>query len=349
MDINLDTIAGQFSSAHLVRIEPLGQGLINQTYRVITENSVFVLQALNQRVFAKPEQIIRNHRQLQPAFTGADCSLQLPALMPTQDGAFLFMAPDGVCWRAMEYIQNSRSLEELADSSMAAKIGRALGQFHRLCAALNPELFFDTLPGFHITPAYLKAFDQIRPKGQASANADDCYDFIARYRHQADVLEHAKQQGLLVTRLIHGDPKLNNFLLDEQTGDVVSLIDLDTVKPGLVHYDIGDCLRSCCHIANEDRFDLTTLHYFMPAYLEQAGDFFSPTDFDFLYAAIELIPFELGLRFFTDYLAGNVYFKVTSADQNLNRARSQFRLCQSIQTQKAAIMRVLKSLSPPVC
>jgi Ser/Thr protein kinase RdoA (MazF antagonist) len=346
MSIDLYRIAEQFSSAKPLKIEPLGNGLINETYKVTTTDAIFVLQALNQRVFKQPEQIVHNHRQLQPAFAGSDCPLHLPALIPTSDNRFLLTAQDQSCWRAMAYIQNSHSLESLTHPSMAAKIGRALGQFHRLSASLNPELFFDTLPGFHITPDYLQAFDQVCQNQQNDSDASDCYDFILSYRAQANVLEQAKQQGVLVTRLIHGDPKLNNFLLDRETGDIISLIDLDTVKPGLVHYDIGDCLRSCCHRTDEDQFDLATLRYFMPAYLTEAGDFFNSADFDFLYAAIELIPFELGLRFFTDYLAGNVYFKVTHADQNLHRARSQFRLCQSIQAQKMSIQEFLQALKP---
>ncbi|MDD5268702.1 MAG: phosphotransferase, partial [Methylococcales bacterium] len=152
------------------------------------------------------------------------------------------------------------------------------------------------------------------------------------------------RQGLLSLRVIHGDPKLNNFLFDKKSKKIVSIIDLDTVKPGLVHYDIGDCLRSCCHRLETNVFDLDTCAVILKFYLSEAGAFFSESDYHYLYAAIQLIPFELGLRFYTDYLEGNRYFKVTGADQNLQRAADQFHLCESIFQQESAIKTLIEQL-----
>jgi len=157
-------------------------------------------------------------------------------------------------------------------------------------------------------------------------------------------LEQAKQHGLLPLRVIHGDPKLNNFLFAKHSGRVVSLIDLDTVKPGLVHYDIGDCLRSCCHVEGSDTFDPAICAAILKGYLAEAGKFFSVYDYDYLYDAIRLIPFELGLRFYTDYLEGNRYFKVTEPLQNLHRATGQFRLCASILAQESVIKSLIGQL-----
>lgn len=171
-----------------------------------------------------------------------------------------------------------------------------------------------------------------------------CAEFIARFQHIADDLEAAKQQGLLTLRVIHGDPKLNNFLFDRHRKKIVSLIDLDTVKPGLVHYDIGDCLRSCCHIAEPVGFDLDICTALLKSYLAEAGAFFTEHDYHYLYPAIRLIPFELGLRFYTDYLEGNRYFKVMEPEQNLQRATNQFRLCESIMAQETAIKNLVSQL-----
>jgi len=169
------------------------------------------------------------------------------------------------------------------------------GAFHRLCSNLDPALLHDTLPGFHITPSYLHRYHQVAAQ---TANKDDyCADFIGRFEAIADSLELAKKQGRLPLRVIHGDPKLNNFLFAKQNRRIISLIDLDTVKPGLVHYDIGDCLRSCCHNEETDIFDLTICAAFLKTYLAEAGCFFSADDYRYLYDAIRLIPFELGLRF----------------------------------------------------
>ena len=144
--------------------------------------------------------------------------------------------------------------------------------------------------------------------------------------------------------MIHGDPKLNNFLFDKRTHKIVSIIDLDTVKPGLVHYDIGDCLRSCCHSTGPVEFDLAICSALLKSYLIEADAFFTECDYQYLYPAIRLIPFELGIRFYTDYLEGNRYFKVTESKQNLHRAVAQFRLCASIVAQESAIKELISRL-----
>ena len=149
---------------------------------------------------------------------------------------------------------------------------------------------------------------------------------------------------MLSLRVIHGDPKLNNFLFDKDSKKIASIIDLDTVKPGLVHYDIGDCLRSCCHNPESNNFDLAICAALLTSYLSEAGIFFSDYDYDYLYAAIRLIPFELGLRFYTDYLEGNRYFKVNRPEQNLQRAADQFHLCESIMAQESALKILIEQL-----
>ena len=139
---------------------------------------------------------------------------------------------------------------------------------------------------------------------------------------------------------MHGDPKVNNVMLDTATGQAVGMVDLDTVKPGLVHYDIGDCLRSGCNPRGEEtgdwevvRFEPELCRAMLTGYLSLARDFLTETDYAYLYDAIRLLAFELGLRFFTDYLAGNVYFKARHPEHNLVRALVQFKLTESIESQ----------------
>jgi Ser/Thr protein kinase RdoA (MazF antagonist) len=167
------------------------------------------------------------------------------------------------------------------------------------------------------------------------------------------VLETAKAAGALKLRPIHGDPKVNNIMLDAQ-GKAISLIDLDTLKPGLVHYDIGDCLRSLCNPLGEETedwqavtFDLKLAQATLEGYLSLAKDFLTPSDYDYLYDGIRLIAFELGLRFFTDYLAGNVYFKVKHPTHNLTRALVQFKLTESIEAQEQELQAMIQALRPP--
>jgi thiamine kinase-like enzyme len=271
--------------------------------------------------------------------------LQMPELLKTLTELDFFRDDKGDVWRALSFIANSESLETLSSLNIAAQVGFALGHFHRLLSDLNPELLHDTLPGFHIAPDYLQQYQQILKQGTVFPEHDYCRAFISERQHFTDELENAKQQGLLKLRVTHGDPKLNNFLFDKHSGKVISLIDLDTVKPALVHYDIGDCLRSCCHDKNTDEFDLEICEVILREYLTEAGAFLSTYDYAYLYPAIRLLPFELGLRFYTDYLAGNRYFKVTETTKNRQRAIEQFRLCTSILNQEAAIKQLISRLS----
>ncbi|MCP4681770.1 MAG: aminoglycoside phosphotransferase family protein, partial [Desulfobacterales bacterium] len=170
-------------------------------------------------------------------------------------------------------------------------------------------------------------------------------------RKWATVLERAKDQAELFLRPIHGDPKINNIMIDETTEQAISVIDLDTVKPGLIHYDIGDCLRSCCNPLGEEtddleniRFDTGLCRVILQGYVSEANSFLSKNDYLYFYDAIRLIAFELGLRFFADYLAGNVYFKVKHREHNLLRALVQFKLTENIESQEADIRMIIDGL-----
>jgi Ser/Thr protein kinase RdoA (MazF antagonist) len=179
-----------------------------------------------------------------------------------------------------------------------------------------------------------------------------CKEFVAERRVWATVLEDAKAQGELILRPIHGDPKVNNIMIDNETHEAVSIIDLDTVKPGLVHYDIGDCLRSCCNREGEETENLEAVEFdtglckaILQGYLSVANGFLSKNDYDYLYDAIRLISFELGLRFFTDHLEGNVYFRALDREHNLRRALVQFKLTESIEDQESEIRAIIHDLT----
>ena len=340
-------IASQFSQS-VREICLFGNGLINDTFLVTTDSSRFVLQRINSHVFSHPEWIMGNLQTLNHHVDGknsGEVKLQIPGILTSQNNDIAFYDNYGDCWRALEFIEHSASLETIAGQNDAEQTGFALGHFHRLLSDLNPAKLHDTLPGFHITPGYLEHYQSLS-NGQSSEKLSPesrfCAEFINAFQDSAYTLEMAKQRGLLPVRVIHGDPKLNNFLFHQQTRQAISLIDLDTVKPGLVHYDIGDCLRSCCHQYETDKFDIEICAHLLKAYLLEAGAFFTEQDYRLLYSAIELIPFELGLRFYTDYLEGNRYFKVAEPEENLSRAVAQFRLCESIRAQKKALKQLIE-------
>ncbi len=339
-------VAHQFSPV-ITDIAPLGNGLINDTFLVTTPDSAFVLQRINAQVFPAPEQIMSNLQQLNQHIKqkpSAAVKLQIPELLKTLTEQDFFRDDNGDVWRALSFIANSESLETLSNPDMAAQVSFALGHFHCLLSDLKPELLHDTLPSFHIAPDYLQQYTQVLTQATVFPENAYCADFIAQHQHFTADLETAKHQGLLKLRVIHGDPKLNNFLFDKHSGNIISLIDLDTVKPALVHYDIGDCLRSCCHNAAGE-FDLAVCEVLLKNYLNEARAFFTDHDYAYLYPAIRLLPFELGLRFYMDYLQGNRYFKVTETEQNLHRAIAQFKLCASVMQQETAIKQLIARLS----
>lgn len=348
----LPGIAGHFAGGHSVgKISPLGNGLINDTFLVNAGDAQFVLQGINSRVFPQPEQVIANLQQLNRHIAQqapASVHLRIPTLLPANDGAAFFRDNDGQVWRALQLISPAESREQLSNQAEASQVGFALAHFHRLCGTLAPELLHDTLPGFHITPAYYQNYLGILDQALSVPNDADfrqCQQFIESFQDWIAVLEQAKQRGELPERVIHGDPKLNNFLFEPGSDRIVSLIDLDTVKPGLVHYDIGDCLRSCCHIRPSNQFDIARCKTILTSYLAEAGQFFQSADYDYLYAAILLIPFELGLRFFSDYLQGDRYFKVNQPRENLQRAIEQFALCENIARQETELRYVIAHIA----
>lgn len=356
---HLFAVAQQFQPhAEIVEVKEYGSGNVNDTYRVTVNSPAqyFILQRINTHVFRRPELIMLNlsiftehvHTRLARESTN---EWQVPHVLATMNGAHQYVDDAGSFWRALSFIDHARTYERIRDLEHARQVGFALGKFHSLISDLATERLSDTLEGFHIAPRYLQHYDEVAARKKATVNTAECFHFVETHRQSIGVLENAKAQNRLRLRPIHGDPKVNNIMIDDATGHAVSMIDLDTVKPGLVHYDIGDCLRSCCNPLGEEtidfdavRFEPATCRAVLQGYLAVANDFLTPADRAFLFDAIRLIPFELGLRFFTDYLEGNVYFKTKHAEHNLHRAIVQFKLAESIERQEDDIRAVIDEL-----
>jgi Ser/Thr protein kinase RdoA (MazF antagonist) len=338
-------------------IEPLGNGNVNDTYRVDTASGAcFVLQRLNTAVFPQPELVMQNlealcaHAEQHPL---VEQRWEVPRLIANRHTGRPWLWAEGQFWRLQSFIEGAVTVEAITDREQARQVGRGLGLFHLLISDLPPERLADTLPGFHITPTYLAAYDQCLLCNTSGLGDREqwCAEFVENRRDLAAVLEDAKAAGLLQLRPIHGDPKINNLMLCAHTRIAVGLVDLDTVKPGLVHYDIGDCLRSGCNPAGEEaneidcvRFDLDLCEALLEGYLSAARTFLSDSDLDHIYVSLRLLSFELGLRFLSDHLAGNVYFRTTHPNHNLDRALVQFRLTESIEAQEKQIREIVAKL-----
>jgi hypothetical protein len=380
---DLLSLASRFAlDGQAVSVEPLGNGNVNATYRIRTDcGASYVLQRLNTVVFNRPDLVMQNLVAVaQHAATRliSDSSEQRPlwqlprpvklrnmdAAMPGEHPAHYLLEDQGGVWRVMGFVENAIALDVVADPAVAVEIGRALGHFHVLIHDLPSALLADTLEGFHVTPKYLDRYLSLIGDPSSSPvtlgprlqhpQARWCSSFIAARQQFVPVLEQALHAGRLQLRPIHGDPKVNNVLLCSVTGCAVAMVDLDTVKPGLLHYDIGDALRSACNPVGEEtvdleavRFDLDLAAALLRGYLSEAARVLSEDDIAHLYDAIRLLPFELGLRFFTDYLEGDVYFRVDQPCQNLQRAQVQFHLTASIEAQESQIRALIQELCDP--
>lgn len=361
----LVALAREFTPrGRVLEVREYGRGNVNDTFLVSLEGpgaGRFILQRLNTRVFRRPDLVMGNlrtvteevRRQLEHQQLGPGRRFELPRVLRTGDGRDHLVDSEGSFWRALSFIEAAETYDIIKDEAQGREVGWALGLFHLLLSDLPPDRLADTLPGFHVTPGYLRHYDEVLEKRGAVASSvvDYGLQFVERRRGWAAVLEEAKAQGKLRVRPIHGDPKVNNVMLDTASGQAVSLIDLDTVKPGLVHYDLGDCLRSGGNLQGEEterwetvRFETELARAILQGYISQARGFLTDNDYAYLYDAIHLLAFELGLRFFTDYLAGNIYFKADHPGHNLRRALVQFKLTESIESQAGALRAIIRSL-----
>ena len=365
----VEAIAGRFHPRErITAIRSLGSGNVNDTFLVTHQGhrpsspaGSFVLQRLNTRVFERPELVMRNlvalgdhvqRRLASPPEELRGRRWEVPQVVRCrQDGHWV--EQDGEFWRSITYIGAATTTDVILNRDHAREVGYGLGMFHSLISDLPTEDLADTLENFHVTPAYLKRYDSV---SKSCSTRDDAVDsacaFIEARRQGIDVLEAALQRGDLKQRPIHGDPKINNVMIDDASGHAVGLIDLDTVKPGLVHYDIGDCLRSCCNRAGEETDDLNTVVFdlelceaILDGYLSVARQFLSDWDLHYLPDCIRLIPLELGLRFLTDHLEGDLYFRTDHRGHNLQRAAVQFRLTESVEQQLPQIKAMVRRLA----
>lgn len=360
---NLLEIADQFTvHGKVTDIQNFGSGNINDTFLVTLDGSEekhFVLQRINTQVFRQPQLIMQNmrtftehiHQRLQ--HNPLNRRWEIPRVLSTKDTQDYFIDPNGNFWRAISFIQASQSFDTMQNIEQAKEIGYALGMFHNLISDLPPQKLFDTLEGYHITPLYLHHYQEVLAQATpaSSPEVNYCLQFVSDRTTFAHILENAKAEGKLPLRLMHGDPKINNVMFDTATQKAVSVIDLDTVKPGLIHYDIGDCLRSGCNPVGEETTDWDSVYFdtelcqgILQGYLAVAQEFLTENDYTYIYDAIRLIALELGLRFFADYLAGNVYFKVKHPEHNLARAIVQFKLTESIESQETQIRQIIQDL-----
>ena len=344
-------IYGEFRNA-----EPYGSGHINDTYCAIFDQAGavtrYILQRINHNIFKKPVSLMENIQRVTTHLAGKmsgepDFSRRVLTLIPVRNGLIYHHDEQGNYWRAYLFIEKAKTYDAVESAGQAFEAARAYGRFQKLLADLPAPRLHDTIPDFHHTPkrfaALVKAIENDAANRAGLAKAE--IDFALQRAAIVDVLINAK----LPERVTHNDTKFNNVMLDDVTGEGVCVVDLDTLMPGLTLYDFGDMVRTTTSPAKEDELDLTRVAMQLPmfeallkGYLTFAVDFLTPAEKRLLAFSGKLITFEIGLRFLTDFLGGDTYFKVHRNGHNLDRCRTQFKLVESIEQQEAQMNKLVE-------
>lgn len=348
-------------------VVPYGNGHINDTYAVtcsLAGGSVrFILQRLNPVVFPDRAGLMRNMIAvtgfLRKAVIrdGGDPERECLRLIPLKDGSPYLTDESGDVWRATQFIENTDAYLVAESPEMFASAGEAFGKFMARLGGFDASSLFEVIPRFHDTPDRYARFLASLERN-AAGRMDEAKDEIAFVRERGEscsVITDALERGEVPVRVTHNDTKLNNVLIDTATKEAVCVIDLDTVMPGSMLYDFGDAVRVGCSTAKEDErdlslvdFDLGLFRAFTEGYLAGAGRSVTAAELGLLPDAARLMTFECGMRFLTDFLDGDTYFKTAYPEHNLVRARTQFKLVRTMEHLRPEIVRAVKAAAKQV-
>lgn len=330
---DLKHIAEQFNiEGAVLSVTPLGNGHINDTYLVVTDSGRYVLQRINTHVFRSPDQLMHNIKAV------TDYMHSRMKIISTHEGSLFVVTPDGH-WRMMTYVENSYTCERAESPEQFLEIGRAYGAFIQDLAEFPAEDLYETIEGFHDTR---RRFEQLMqaceadPFGRKHMALAELH-FACERESDTDVLNDCVKRGEIPVRVTHNDTKINNVLLDKDTGKAACVIDLDTVMPGLAVNDFGDAIRSGASTGKEDEANLGQVRLDLDLYRSYAAGFIDGCP-DLTEKEIELMPvgsrlmaLECGIRFLADFIEGDHYFKTAYPEHNLIRCRAQFRLVQEME------------------
>ena len=323
---------------------PHGHGHINDTWRVPPgANCQYILQRINANVFPDPLAVMHNVAIVTRHLEEHGHAPEMLALIDTQDDQAFLIDDIGSVWRMYRYVARTYSIHRVAFRRQAYEAGRMFGLFLKDVSSLPPSSLKTTLPGFHSLGLRLDQLKQVKegadPVRLRTVGAE--LDFVAARRSWADVLASRSSECELPERITHNDCKVSNVLFHEDNHSAVCVVDLDTVMPGFALYDFGDLVRSTSSESAEDEvnganvdFNLERFRATATGYLGVVGDRLTPTERHLLPFACRYITFMLGVRFLTDYLAGDIYFKTHRPNQNLDRARVQFRMTKVMEAQQ---------------
>ncbi len=337
---------GQF-----VGIEPYGMGLINNTYAVSVkrengEIKRYILQKINKNTFKQVDKLMRNIRLVTEYLkdisvkNGGNWEREVLTLVKTLDGNSYYMDKSGEYWRAYVLIENTIGYAIAESRDMFEDAGRAFGTFVRNLSGFPAEELYEVIANFHNTESRFSDFKKALENNYENRkdNVKDEIEFVLSREKYASKVVSKLKSGEIPLRVTHNDTKLNNIMIDDETGKGICVIDLDTVMPGLAVNDFGDSIRFGASIAAEDETDLSKVSCSMElfglyakGFIEGCGGKLTKKEIELMPMGAKVMTFECGMRFLTDYLQGDTYFKIHRKDHNLDRARTQFKLVEDME------------------
>jgi hypothetical protein len=345
-----------------IRAEPHGFGHINDTYAAYFRRANgkvhrYLMQRINRYVFRDIEGLMQNieavttHLRDRIVTAGGNPDRETLSLIPTTEATKTFYeTPGGDFWRAYTFIEGAQTYEAVESSEHIYNAGRAFGSFQKLLADFPAEQLHETIPHFHHTRKRFDAFVEA-VEGDVKNRARTVQPeiaFVERRVKDTSVLLDLLDQGILPARVTHNDTKFNNVMIDDESGEGICVIDLDTVMPGLSLYDFGDAVRYAANPAAEDERDLSKVCIDLEIYaclvcgfLDSARSFLTPQEVDHLSFSAKLMTLECGMRFLTDYLSGDVYFKTHRKNHNLDRCRTQFKMVEDMEARFDQMERIV--------
>ena len=351
---NIKEVLVNFGFDEDTKLEPWGNGHINDTFRV---NEKFILQKINIDIFKDYDGLMNNvylvttFLQKQLYKNGGDVLRETMGIMPAVDGTRYYVCSNGCVYRLYVFVSDSLSLDAAQTPEDLYSCGLGFGTFQRQLSGFDASLLIETIPGFHDTLKRFGVFKDAVEK-DAFSRLDSVKDEVEFYLSRYDEIKFiADMYSRLPLRVTHNDTKLNNVLFDAATRKPLCVIDLDTVMPGYAANDFGDAIRFGASTAAEDEQDLSKVHFdiqlykaFARGFLDGCGDGLTMDEkLSFPYGAI-LMTFECGMRFLTDYLCGDTYFKIHRDRHNVDRCRTHMRLVEEMEASLEEMTAYIKSL-----
>jgi hypothetical protein len=342
--------------------EPFGSGHIHETFRIETteqDKDDYILQKLNNKVFKNIPELQDNIERVTvhllkkiSSIPGSDVKRQCLQLIPARDGNSWIIDNFGNYWRMFVFIPDHRTYDIVDSPAKAMEGGKAIGRFQALLADLPGKPLFETIPDFHNVEKRLDTFNETLkkdPAGRASDTTGET-DFILKRADDMKIINRLGREGKIPVRITHNDTKFNNILFDENDKSLC-IIDLDTVMPGYFHSDFGDAIRTGANTGAEDEQDLSKVSIdiglfegYASGYLYETKDTLNSTEKEYLALAPIVMTYEQALRFLTDYLDGDTYYKIHHEHHNLQRTRAQIRLVESMEEHYGEMQGIIEEL-----